>query len=181
MIIETERLILRDFQKSDWKEVHEYSIDPDVSVFMEWGPNSQEDTLKFIDNAMSGSRQKPRRLYELAVILKGEARLIGASGIRLFPNEPEQADIGYCYNKNYWGKGYATEACRALLGFGFGQLKLHRIIATCDADNYGSSRVLEKSLMRKEAHFLRDKKVKGRWRDTFLFAVLSEEWKPSEK
>lgn len=181
VIIETERLILRDFQKSDWKEVHEYSADPEVSYFMEWGPNTKEETLNFVDSAMGGARQKPRRLYELAVILKGEAKLIGACGLRLFVNDAEQADIGYCYNKNYWRKGYGTEACRALVDFAFGKLDLHRVIATCDADNIGSACVLAKSGMRKEAHFRSDKKVKGRWRDTFLFAILKDEWKPSEK
>lgn len=174
--IETKNLLLRDFKQTDWKDVHQYSIDPEVVKFMEWGPNTSDQTLAFIDRVLDAQRLKPRMTYEFAVVLREEDKLIGAAGIRVSSFEPRQADLGYCFNRNYWGRGYASESCQALLDFGFGELKLHRVWATCDAENIGSASVLKKSGMRQEAHFIKDKNIKGRWRDTFLFAILREEW-----
>ena len=176
VVIDTQNLQLRDFKQTDWQEVQEYSSDPEVVRFMEWGPNSREQTMDFVDRARESARKKPRLTYELAVILRAENKLIGAAGIRVAPYDNQQADLGYCYNRNYWGKGFATEACKSLIDFGFEKLNLHRIWATCDAENVGSATVLQKSGMRKEGHFVKDKNIKGRWRDTFLFAILCEEW-----
>ena len=69
------------------------------------------------------------------------------------------------------------QAARGLLAFGFETLGLHRIAATCDTGNVGSARVLEKIGMRREALFREDSLLRGRWRDSFLYAVLEHEWK----
>ena len=176
MQLETERLILRQFKRTDWKAVHEYAADPEVSKFMEWGPNSVDDTMKFIDMSLQGQKEKPRRNFDFAVTLKDGGTLIGACGLRLLPWDSKQADVGYCYNRNYWRKGYASEACRSLLRMGFEEFKLHRIFATCDADNVGSAAVMKANGMRQEAHFIEDKFIKGHWRNTLLYAILSSEW-----
>lgn len=176
MQFETPRLLLREFKATDWKDVHEYAVDPEVVKYMEWGPNTSDETIAFVDEALEKQRHKPRLCFDLAVIVKEESKLIGACGLRIMPSDEEQADIGYCYNRNYWHKGFATEACRAIVDHGFLELKLHRIRATCDAENLGSARVLKNSSMRQEALFKEDKKIKGRWRDTLLFAILKEEW-----
>jgi RimJ/RimL family protein N-acetyltransferase len=66
----------------------------------------------------------------------------------------------------------------ALLQFGFAELRLHRIMATCDPQNIGSERVMQKNRMRKEAHFIADlwqAKI-GEWRDSLLYAILETEW-----
>lgn len=63
-----------------------------------------------------------------------------------------------------------------LVGFGFEQLGLHRIWATCSTENAGSARVLEKLGMRPEAHFKEDVNIRGRWRDSYLYAVLANDW-----
>jgi RimJ/RimL family protein N-acetyltransferase len=180
MIIETTRLRLRDFKKTDWRDVQDYARDPDVSRFMVWGPNTAEQTVEFVESTLEMQRQKPRLSFELAAILKDSNQFIGAAGIRILPGEPEQAAIGYVYNKKFWGQGFGTEACRALIKFGFVDLKLHRIFAICDRENMGSAGVLRKSGMRQEALFLKDRKIKGLWRDTLLFAILQSEWRDDD-
>ena len=85
--------------------------------------------------------------------------------------------IGYCFNRRYWGRGYATEAARAVVDFGFASLGLHRIFATCAPENTASARVLEKLGMRREGHMARHKWVRGRGRDSCLYAVLEDEWR----
>lgn len=176
MQLESERLLLREWKRTDWKDVHEYAKDPDVVRFMEWGPNTTDETLHFVDTALDSQRIKPRKAFEFAVVLKETGKVIGACGLRVLPFDGEQADVGYVFNKSYWGQGYGSEACSRIIKFGFEELSLHRIFATCDADNSGSSGVLRKSGMRQEGHFVQDKKIKGTWRDTLLLAVLRDEW-----
>jgi RimJ/RimL family protein N-acetyltransferase len=174
MQIETDRLLLREFKASDWKAVHEYARDPEVSKYMLWGPNSVDDTLKFVDERIQLIRKKPRTIYDFAIILKASNTLIGTCGLTITPDG--QGVIGYCLNRNHWRQGYGSEACQAVMEFGFSHFKLHRIHATCDADNVGSAGVLSKVGMRQEAHFLQNVNAKGKWRDTLLFAILRSEW-----
>ena len=76
IILTTERLILREARKSDWKDVHEYAVDPDVYRFMPWGPNTIEDTKNYIQRAINSRQKAPRTTFELAIILKSNQKLI---------------------------------------------------------------------------------------------------------
>ena len=76
----------------------------------------------------------------------------------------------------YWGAGYATEAARALVNFGFQDLGLSRISSWCVAANAASARVLERLGFRQEGRLRRNECFKGRWWDTLLFALLRDEW-----
>jgi [ribosomal protein S5]-alanine N-acetyltransferase len=174
--VETERLILREFLKSDWKAVHEYASDPEVVQFLEFGPNSADESLSFLEGTLACQKEKPRRIWEFAITLKENGRLIGACGIRLRAEDNEQAEMGYCYNRHYWGNGYASEAARAVVDFGFRSLKLHRIVASCDSNNLASAAVLRNAGMQQEGHFKLERKVKGVWRDTLHFAILRNEY-----
>jgi len=70
-----------------------------------------------------------------------------------------------------------TEAAQIIVGFGFEELSLHRIYATCDPANVRSAKVMEKLGMRWEGHFREHQFVKGTWRDSLLYAVLEHEWR----
>jgi len=70
-----------------------------------------------------------------------------------------------------------TEAVRALVGYGFGELKLHRIAADCDPRNIGSWRVMEKIGMRREGHLLENLLLAGEWVDSYVYAILAREWR----
>ena len=102
--------------------------------------------------------------------------IIGGCGIHYRRPDRSTAIDGYCFNRKFWGQGYATEALKFLLKFGFEVLNLHRIIATCDTRNFGSNRVMEKNGMRCEAHFIKNILQKGEWRDSFGYAILGSEW-----
>lgn len=174
--LESDRLLLRDWLRADWKEAQEYSSDPAVCKYMIWGPNTERETKDFIDTAIEISRIKPRRGYELALILKEEERLIGGCGMQIVGPNSTTAMIGYVLNRNYWNRGIMTEAANLLLEFGFGKLNLHRIYATCDTENSGSERIMQKLGMRREGQFVKDTFIKERWRDSYLYAILEEEW-----
>ncbi len=179
--LQTERLLIRDLKESDWEAVHSYASDPEVTYYMPWEPHNSEQTTNFIQKALAMQQDQPRQNFELAVILKAQGQLIGVCGFRVSDLHNQEGWIGYCFNRHEWGQGYATEAVIALLALGFGQLSLHRIIATCDPANVASMRVLEKIGMYCEGHLRENKWVKGKWRDTLLYAILESEWRLKAK
>jgi len=175
--IQTKRLILREFKETDWKSVHSYAVDPLVVHYLTWGPNSEEDTKKFIRRTMEYQRSEPRKDFEIAVTLKTEQSLIGSCSISATDLSNQEGVIGYCFHPHFWGQNYATETAMALLEFGFEQFNLHRIFAVCAPENVASMRVLEKIGMQREGYLREHKWTGERWRDSFLYAILDHEWK----
>jgi RimJ/RimL family protein N-acetyltransferase len=176
--VRTTRLKLRELEESDWQAVHGYAPDHEVVRYMDWGPNTEEETVNFIQRSITSRKEQPRRNYTLAIVLTTEDRLIGSCGVQVSDPENREGWIGYCLNRDFWGKGYGTEVARALITFGFKRLNLHRIYATCDPQNIASAHVLEKAGMQREGHLRERKWVKRRWRDFLLYAILDREWKP---
>jgi ribosomal-protein-alanine N-acetyltransferase len=174
--LETERLVLREFEESDLQAIQEYASDPEVVRYMGWGPNSEDDTRAFLKRALEQRRQQPRVEYGLAIILKAESRPIGSGGITIANLDQKEAELGCCFNRHFWGQGYATEAARTFVAFGFEELGLHRIYATCDPANVASAHVMEKIGMQREGRLREHRWRKGRWRDSYLYAILEQEW-----
>ncbi|WP_288089053.1 GNAT family N-acetyltransferase [Roseiflexus sp.] len=81
------------------------------------------------------------------------------------------------FNWRYWGRGYATEAMRALFEYGFETSGLHRIADTCDARHAASVRVMEKLGMRREAHYRETIWDGAHWHDEYGYAILAREWR----
>ncbi len=180
VVIRSDRLLLREFKEADWQAVHIYASDPEVVRFMEWGPNDEDDTKAFISRSIASQKERPRRKYTLAITLKGESKLIGGCDVCVVSSEHKKGWLGYCLNRDFWHKGYATETVQALLEFGFKQLALHRIFAEVDPDNIASRNVLEKTGMLYEGHVREHRWAKGKWRDSLLYATLENEWKRTQ-
>ena len=177
----TKRLRLRELRKQDEQAIHNYSSDPEVTLYMNWGPNVQQDTTNFIQKSIASQSEQPRTDFTLAVILQSKNKLIGSCGIYLSNPSQREGFIGYVFSKSVWGKGYATETAAALVKFGFENLKLHRIFATCDPQNSVSARVLEKVGMQKEGCLRQNYWVRGKWRDSLLFAILENDFKTGKQ
>lgn len=177
----TDRLILRPYRESDFADTHAYAARPETSRFMDWGPNTEEDTRGFLARCVAAARQPEEHGYFFAVVLNGgckneSGRMIGGCDLGAAHQTGRSADLGYCLHPDFWGRGYATEAAGAVLGLAFGPLGLRRVAATCDPDNVGSWRVMEKLGMRREGHEREADWVKGRWHDRLRYAVLAREW-----
>ena len=176
IILETERLILRKFSPEDWKDLYEY-LSKEAVVKYEPYEIYTEDACK--EEAIYRSQQDAF----WAVCLKEDNKLIG--NVYFQQQEPTEFltwEIGYVFNPIYYGKGYATESCRKLLGYGFKQLNARRIIAMCNPENTASWKLLERLNMRREGHlrknifFKYDEKRNPIWNDTYEYAILSNEW-----
>jgi len=171
-IVRTIRLVLRDLEEADWRAVHSYASDSEVVRYMDWGPNTEDHTKKFIQRAIAGQREQPRQNYELAIVLKDNGQIIGGCSIHVSDPNNREGWIGYCLSRHSWRQGYATETAKALLKFGFEQLNLHRIFALCDPENRASAHVLEKVGMQQEGHFRERKLRKGKWHDELSYAII---------
>jgi ribosomal-protein-alanine N-acetyltransferase len=167
--IETERLLIRPFEADDWRAVHAYLSDPGVRFFVPEWPETEEEVQAFVHRNVEEPRQH-------ALILHGDERLVGHVGFWQWFG-PQTYEIGWAIARDHQGRGYATEAARAVLAYGFERLGLHRVIATCNPNNAPSVRVMEKLGMRREAHFRKcDLNPDGSWWDEYFYALLEDEW-----
>ena len=174
--IETDRLLLRDYEEADFEAVHAYSRQLRVCRYMSWGPNSEDDTRGFLARTFASREADPRRHWELAITLGPGSPPVGGIGLNVKQPEDRCAEVGYTVCPEHWGRGIATEAARAVFDFAFRDVGLHRVYARVDPENAGSIRVVEKLGMRPEGHLVRTHHVRGEWRDHLLYGVLDEEW-----
>ncbi|WP_081756682.1 GNAT family N-acetyltransferase [Gorillibacterium massiliense] len=175
MIMETERLIVRQFDPSDWIDLYEYLSQENVLKYEPGSVSNEEDCKRMATERSQGN-------HFWAVCLKETNKLIGH--VYFEQKEPKEFltwEIGYIFNPAYYGKGYATEACQKLLKIGFEELGAHRVMALCNPENAPSWRLLERLLMRREGFFKKEvyfnKTESGQpiWQDTYQYAILKEE------
>lgn len=177
MRIVTGRLVLREFAADDWADVLAYQRDPRYLRFYPWSERTEGDVRDFVRMFVEQQREEPRRRFQLAITLPDSGLLVGNCGIRRKPESDWEADIGFELAPEYWGQGYATEAARAMVDFGFRELGLHRVSSWCIAENTASARVLERAGLRLEGRLRENVFFKGRWWDTLLFGLLESEWR----
>ncbi len=176
MELATERLILREFKHSDWSDILDYQSDPLYLRYYDWTDRTPEAVQDFVAMFVAQQQEQPRIKFQLAVVLQSNRQLIGTCGIRMKSTEAREGDIGYELSPRHWREGYATEAARAIVTFGFTELKLHRIWSWCIAENVGSARVLQKLGMQPEGRLRENEYFKARYWDTLLFGMLEDEW-----
>jgi RimJ/RimL family protein N-acetyltransferase len=139
-ILETNRLILRELSTADAKDFYRLNSDSEVMKYTGDLPfNSEADAKGFLENY---SAYKDYGYGRWAVILKDTGCFIGWCGLKI--NEENLVDLGFRFFKEQWGKGYATEAAKASIYYGFEKIGLDQIIGRSARKNYGSIRVLEK-------------------------------------
>ncbi len=174
--ITTPRLLLRKFRRGDAAAVFAYASDPEVARYTIWEHHrSIKTTRKFVELVLKAYRQGQPAPW--AIVLQREDKLIGAIGLRNWVLEHSRAEVGYVLARQYWGKGYVSEALNAVLAFGFSRMALNRIEAKCVPENLGSIRVLEKAGMRCEG-LLRDYEfVKGAYQDLNLYSILRRDYR----
>jgi RimJ/RimL family protein N-acetyltransferase len=177
MQIATERLVLREFNFDDWPAVLAYQVDPRYLLFYAWEERTPEAVRDFVRRQTDLQFQQPRTKFQVAITLAATGELIGNCGVRKAAMDAHEADIGYELSPEHWGKGYASEAARAIVEFGFSELGPHRIWAWIIAENTGSAHVLEKLGMQREGRQRNKEFFKGRYWDTLHYGILEDEWR----
>lgn len=141
MLIETNRLCLREFVAEDLAAVLAYRSLPEVKRFDNFGPNSEGEVRDLLRKALAWRDQVPRMMYFGAVCLKASNGLVGEFILRIAA-DTASAEVGFMFGPFHWGRGYARETLGALMDFGAG-LGLKRLTGTCDLRNAAAIRVME--------------------------------------
>ncbi|GAB0156749.1 GNAT family N-acetyltransferase [Chryseobacterium sp. Alg-005] len=156
MQLETERLILRNFEAGDVDRMFLLDSNPEVMKYIGMPPlNDKRDSERVI--RMIQQQYTDNGIGRLAVIEKESGLLIGWSGLKLL-TEPINGyqniyDLGYRFIPEFWGKGYALESAKASLDFGFTILKAEIIYAHAHSENTGSNHILKKLGFEKTGEF----------------------------
>ena len=110
------------------------------------------------------------------MVVRDSGQLVGDVGLHLTAPEHAGGELGYAFHPDHRGRGYATEATRAIVTYGFTALGLHRINARLEPRNAASAAVAERLGMRREADLIENEWVKGEWQSERAYAILVREW-----
>jgi ribosomal-protein-alanine N-acetyltransferase len=175
-ILETARLRLRPFEPGDAEQLQELAGARSVA----------EGTLLIphpypLTEAVEWIASRPQALENgnlvYAVTLRASGALIGAMGLVLRPQH-DKGELGYWIGEPYWGQGFATEAARAVVDYGFDTFALNRVFAIHFTRNPASGRVLEKSGMRHEGSLRQDVKKWDEYVDVEVYGILRSDRTP---
>lgn len=170
IVAETERLILRRYKKEDIQDLFEYLSDKEVVKYEPYKPLTFDETKENLEWRIGTDEM-------IAVELKNSHKMIG--NVYMGKRDFEAVEIGYVFNRNYWGNGYAAESFKALIQQAFSN-GVHRIYAECDPNNKNSWKLLEALGFQREAHFRKnvyfwkDETGKAIWKDTYVYAKLND-------
>ena len=173
--LETERLRLRQVEKSDVEQLYEMLRDPEVAKFEYFYPvTSKAESLEFIERYKTELAVNEEITWGL--ILKETNQLIGTCCLGDFNEGARRAEIGYDITQGQWGKGYATEAVQAVMDFGFNQINLNRIEATITPGNHASVKVLKKLNFIQEGILRERDLIKGKLEDGIIMSMLKRDY-----
>ena len=173
-VLTTARLVLREFVEDDWAALHAIVSLPEVVRYQTEDVFDEDATRQYLQGIMVSARETPRLVFDFVVMLDGV--LIGRTGMKR-GEDPRIASMWFEIAPVHQGKGYGAEAARALLGYAFEEVRLHRVWGDCDPRNPSSARVMENIGMRREGHFVQNVFIKGEWCDSVIFAMLASEWR----
>jgi [ribosomal protein S5]-alanine N-acetyltransferase len=169
--IVTDRLLLRAPVMKDAEDIFQtYAQDPEITRYLIWRPHTRiEQTQEFVAGCIQAWQEEKRFPY--VITESNDDHAIGMIELRL---ENLKADVGYVLGREYWGKGYVTEALRAVVNWCLSQPEIYRVWAVCDVDNIVSARVMEKVGMRCESILRRGvlhPNISDEPRDCYLYSI----------
>lgn len=178
----TNRLHIRPVKTEDKNPMFRYRSDPGTNKFLSLVPESEEDVADFIRKT-SSIINVPGTWFQFVIIEKTSELLIGDIGIHFLESPPENnhVEIGYTLDRQFRGKGYATEALTAIIDFLFTGLHKNRITASIDPANAASVRLIERLGFQKKAHHIKSLFFHGEWVDDVIYGISSDEWNEEHK
>jgi RimJ/RimL family protein N-acetyltransferase len=164
--------LLRPLRADDHAAMHAIRSCEEVARWLYWDAPTEAQTRAWIEGILA---RPPEIGTAFVVELRDGGEVVGNLTMSVDP-ENRQGEIGFIFHPGHQGRGYATEAARALVGHAFERYGLHRIYGRLEPRNAASARVLEKLGMRREAHLIENEWVKGEWQSEAVYAVLAREW-----
>lgn len=169
-----DQVILREFTLDDVDDVLTIIGDDTVTTWLSFDSRDRAQAVAMLEGTIERAQQEPRSEFYLGVTKHDDDRVIGFARIGL--SGVQAGKLGYAVAAKEWGRGYATDAARALVTYAFKELGLHRVTAAIGPDNAASIAVVQQLGFTREG-VLRDHVfTNGAWRDSVLYSVLAHEW-----
>lgn len=175
-MIETERLSLRDVAPADAGAFCAYMVGKEYWEHLPIETPGEAQVRELVERCRSDQAVVPRENYFLAAVLKETGEIIGEAILRVTSRRHRHGEIGWGVDRRHGGKGIATEIGRAMLGFGFDQLRLHRLYGQCREENIASQRIMEKLGMREEGVIREHIWARGEWWSSSQWSILDREF-----
>ncbi|MGW7594331.1 GNAT family N-acetyltransferase [Streptomyces rubiginosohelvolus] len=173
------RVVLCEFSIQDVEDVLAIIGDDKVTEWLSFDSRNRDQAIAMIEGTLERAQQEPRTEYYLAVTKQGGDRVIGFA--RIGYAGVNAGKLGYAIAAAEWGRGYATDAARTLIGYAFTELGLHRISAAIGPENAASISMVETLGFTREG-VLRDHVfTNGSWRDSVLYSLLKHEWRSCDR
>ncbi|HEY1062654.1 MAG TPA: GNAT family N-acetyltransferase [Daejeonella sp.] len=174
IVLKSERIHIRSILYSDLEAIHNLHSLSETDRFNTLGiPENIEQTAAIINLWLSENNKEKIQKFTFAVELIEGKKFIGLIALNLGKEKFQTAEVWYKFHPAFWNKGYATEALKKIIDFGFKELKLYRIEAGCAIENIASIKVLEKVGMIREGQKRKVLPLKTGWSDNFEYAILS--------
>ncbi|WP_085908418.1 GNAT family N-acetyltransferase [Kiloniella majae] len=173
--LETPRLRIRQYCSTDLEPTRQMSQNPELRKWLLSGIYSDKEHEEYVRVSSTADTK------DFVVEEKATKRVVGEMTFHLWEVK-KTWEMGWLILPEFQGKGYASEAAKALLKVGFEKMRLHRIVAMAHPENAASWRVMEKIGMRKEGTYLQSiPKSDGTWWDGVSYAILASEYKAQVK
>jgi len=180
MELRSERLIFREFEPKDYSLFSSIFSNETIMKFayMDQIVNENEMASYFNKVVKNTKNIEKKDSYEFAVFLSSNDYFIGFADILVCYqlSRIKHGEIGYFLLPDYWGKGYATEIAKTLVNTCFVNLNMHKAVASCNANNPQSEKVMQKIGMIKEGELRKERYKNGRWDNELWYGILLEEW-----
>ena len=175
-MIETNRLIIRSFTKTDAKAIYEACNDFDIfkttlGIPSPYTLGDANNFIEYTNNAISNQKS-----FELAITLKENVdQVVGCISLMGIKRPSNKAELAYWVAKKYWNHGIATEAARAIIEYGFNSLNLNSIFARFLDNNPASGKVMQKIGMKYVGKMREHEYKSGQYYDVFYYEILKSD------
>jgi len=178
--ITTPRLQLRRLAASDWRDLLELLSDEEFFRYQDGVPLDEDGILHWLESDAHVRLTTHDQPFHLGIQLQDGDKLIGYLSLNFTDPQRLQVTFNIGLNRSFQRKGFALEAVKAMLGFCFDGLNLHRVAGWCDSRNVAACRLLEKAGLRREGEFVKNRRMHGDWTNSIWYAVLDEEHRPAD-
>jgi RimJ/RimL family protein N-acetyltransferase len=178
MELSTERLLLRPYKSGDLPHIQRYAVRPQFYEFLPIPAQTPESVAEFLSDRLALAGEPD--CFNFAIEPIDVGHIVGALRLEVTDRINQAADLGFALDSEFQNRGYMTEAVACVIRMGFNTLSLHRIWATADVQNGRSWNLLERVGMVREGRLRDHKLVHGRWRESYIYSILSTDVGKSE-
>lgn len=180
LYLETGRMILRDFQETDFESYYRLKSDDKTMYYLQdIQLHSREEAMEDFRQVLADQNSEVRQFFFFHMELKGTHEQVGSIGYTVTTDTPvgKLINMGYFTYPKFWGRGYTSEALKAVLEFCFTKGNVYRVTTGCLSENRGSERVMQKCGLIKEAEHIDWEWHDGKMKTRLEYRLLRHEWK----